>query len=82
MGTRDRGHCYTFDKIYHILTVINISPQTVLNISLKAFRATRKFHSLGVHFILCGSDVFSEEDNFIFFGHVHRYIKDTKRFVR
>ena len=44
------------------------------------FRATRKFHPLGVHFILYGSDAFSEKDNVIFFGHVHQYIKNTKRF--
>ena len=44
------------------------------------FRATRKFHPLGVHFILYGSDAFSEKDNVIFFGYVHQYIKNTKRF--
>ena len=44
------------------------------------FRATRKFHPLGVHFMLYGSDAFSEKDNVIFFGYVHQYIKNTKRF--
>ena len=44
------------------------------------FRATRKFHPLGVHFILYGSDAFSEKNNVIFFGYVHQYIKNTKRF--
>lgn len=45
------------------------------------FRATRKFHPLGLHFMLFGSDSLSVEDNIIFFSHVHRYIKNTKRFI-
>lgn len=50
------------------------------NERITLFRATRKFHPLGVQFMLYGSDRFSEKDHIIFFSHIHQYIKDTKRF--
>ena len=47
---------------------------------LVLFRDTRKFHPLGVQFILEGSDLLSEEDNLELFKAIHQYIKATKRF--
>ena len=46
---------------------------------LVLFRATRKFHPLGVQFILEGSDLLSE-DNLELFKATHQYVKATKRF--
>lgn len=50
------------------------------NQRIRFFQLSRRFHPLGVQFMLYGSDQISEEDNINFFSYVHEYIKETKRF--
>lgn len=47
---------------------------------IRFFHSSRRFHPLGVQFLLYGSDQLSEEDNITFFSYVHEYIRETKRF--
>ena len=45
------------------------------------FRETRPFHPLSVNYLLFGNPILSNDDNTLLFQAVHRYIKNTKRFV-
>ena len=49
---------------------------------INMFRKTRVFHPLSVEAPLFGKSSLSDNDNFLLFQAVQRYIKDTDRFVR
>lgn len=50
------------------------------NIRINLFRETRPFHPLSVDYILYGKPTLSNENNFLLFQAVQRYIRETKRF--
>ena len=45
------------------------------------FRETKPFHPLSVNYLLFGKSNLSNDENTLLFQAVHRYIKNTKRFV-
>ena len=51
------------------------------NERLQLFEDTRQFHPLNCEFLLIGSSILSNEQNLVVVDAVHKYIKNTKRFM-
>ena len=51
-----------------------------LNERVELFHSTVFYHQLSLRTLLFGDQNVSTEDNFIIFGAVHRFIKETKSF--
>ena len=63
-------------SLHFLLECERFSNQRIL-----MFRETRPFHPLSVNYLLFGKPNLSNDENTLLFQAVHRYIKNTKRFV-